>query len=145
MIARIWFNIPQPRKKLQLQKRWGGVTVTISLPKGHTMEKFICCKYRQYFISLWYYKFAILNYTDNPIKTMYAAISAIIFAAHGELLHLLHSMWIGSHRLLRHICDLLNIINVSQAVIKWLEHSAVTKAAHVIFLMWFKLQEMIPG
>ena len=71
-------------------------TVTISLPKGHTMEKFIRCKSRQYFISLWYYKFAILNYTDIPIKTMYAAVSAIIFAAHGELLQILHSTCIGS-------------------------------------------------
>jgi hypothetical protein len=55
------------------------------------MEKFIRCKSRQYFTS-----FAILNYTDIPIKTMYAAISAVIFAAHGELLHLLQSTCIGS-------------------------------------------------
>jgi len=34
---------------------------------------------------------------------------------------------------------------MSQAVIKWLEHSGVNKAAHIIFLTWFKLHKVIPG
>jgi hypothetical protein len=96
MIAWTWFNISQPRKKLQLFKKVGEEFNSNNKSYRDTQWKNLFAVSLGSTLYPYGITFAILNYIDIPIKTMYAAISAIIFAAHGELLHLLHSTCICS-------------------------------------------------